>query len=313
MISHKIKKDFGEKIGAYVGIIESIINSLPKSRITYSIMPVDSFKDIIDVGSINKIYWDELLGRAHFAAITSIIRSYRWLQGMIAAQDSGVVLPYCASYRGLIESVADSYYSLKDVAPNLAGHKNIINSILSGKIELPKEGQVLISKELENLLIHYSHAKVSKGADEGQPRQNAKPNSFYIDVLKKANVQNVSEIYSELCQYVHPSSDSISYLCEFIEQDKFSVYINREKQMIEYFTKKYKGTMIDLIMHGFTPSIIILKVLLHYNAPMYHSKIADGINCSSVPAWVNCEGLLRVDKIPVHQSGSVAQIHEQTP
>ena len=68
---------------------------------------------------------------------------------------------------------------------------------------------MMISKELEDTLIHFTHArKLSKGEDAPSTHRARQPWE-YIKRIEEMNNNGVKELYSELCELVHPAADSV--------------------------------------------------------------------------------------------------------
>src|ERR1700694_70348 len=51
-----------------------------------------------------RIYWLEILYRAHFAASTSLIRTSRWIDAMLALVEHANYTAFMAAYRGCLEA-----------------------------------------------------------------------------------------------------------------------------------------------------------------------------------------------------------------
>src|SRR5437764_28633 len=107
-----------------------------------------------DTAAAMAVYWREMLHRAHWAASTSLIRTHRWLAGLLDAFDAENLIVFCACARGLLEASADSWYSLNPVAPTLASAKGIITRALAERLN-----DRVLAEEIENRLIHFTFAR----------------------------------------------------------------------------------------------------------------------------------------------------------
>ncbi|MCR3923508.1 MAG: hypothetical protein NUK65_13515, partial [Firmicutes bacterium] len=58
-----------------------------------------------------QIYWKELLQRLHLASVTSLMRNFKWIEGIKFGIDSNNYIIFASSLRGYIEAFVDSYYS----------------------------------------------------------------------------------------------------------------------------------------------------------------------------------------------------------
>ena len=75
-----------------------------------------------------QIYWLEILYRAHFAASTSLIRTSRWIDVMLALTEEPNYTAFMAAYRGCLESSADS----ESPAPHRGCHAPGLMSRITG-------------------------------------------------------------------------------------------------------------------------------------------------------------------------------------
>lgn len=150
------QKLFGQDGELLLKGIEETVKFLTENQTKYSYLDIDSFNSLTERDPFYgiQIYWQEILGRAHFAAASSLIRSHRWCAGIIASYENKLFLPYCACFRALIESVADTYDALNSIAASLAENKKAINELL-----LKNSDKIIVSKELEDKLIHFAYAR----------------------------------------------------------------------------------------------------------------------------------------------------------
>src|SRR5688572_24238752 len=89
----------------------------------------------IDPKAASAQYWLEMLFRSHMAAVSSLLRSHAWLQGMHRGIADRNVLVFAASMRGFAESASDTVDGLGSVAITLADNFRRIDSILEGRIK----------------------------------------------------------------------------------------------------------------------------------------------------------------------------------
>ena len=73
-----------------------------------------------NVRDLQKIYWEEMLQRIHFAAVTSIIRSPKWLEGVRVGIETKNLIVFSSSFRGFLEATVDSWYSLESMPTSMA-------------------------------------------------------------------------------------------------------------------------------------------------------------------------------------------------
>ena len=271
-----------------LGYTRTMVEGFERAHTIYRYMPPEDFRSLInsDWKSGQKVYWEEMLGRAHFAAVASMIRALRWLSGMCTAHSSALFLPFCASFRALIESVADAYDSLSNVAISLAEYHGRVNALLQ-----LKEGPGVLAQELEDQLIHFSHArKLSKG-EVAPTSHSAKPAAEYVRSLEKADLPRLYECYQQLCQYTHPAAHSVGHLLVSVPPgpgDLFLLTPSTDRKCIEVLVDEYQSLILPLLMVAFNPGALVLKVLLYFEVPQFHSEGIRGFDLRGIPGWIKC-------------------------
>lgn len=277
------EKVFGSDGAQFINLTGTLVEAIEREPPTYTYMAPDEFSSLIerDWKAGIKIYWEELLGRAHLAAVASIIRAYRWSCGMAVCYSSDLFLPYCASFRALIESAADGYDALSNVASTLAEYREIVNQTLQGKAEQPP-----LAVELEDQLIHFSHArKLSKG-DASPVSHKAKQTADYVRSLEKADLPGLYECYAQLCQYTHPAAHSVLQLLVPVSPETFRLVPGQDQVRIEAFSKEYNSLLVPLLMVAFNPGALLLKVLLYFDVPQFHSQGINLLGLRGISGWV---------------------------
>lgn len=215
-----------------------------------------------------RIYWSELLYRAHLAASTSIIRSRRWIAGAIVGFTQLNFLIYAAAMRGFLESAADTVSALLPVPVTLAEHYQMIENAL---LKHPSD-KIAESKELEDTLIHYSHGRRVQRGEEAPKSHQAKTVREYLGVLERG-IPGVSQIYMLLCDAVHPGATSVHYLLDGTTGSDLRLQLGTEadEKMIKWFTEEFQKLMVPILMFAFNPGIVTLQVLNFFNLPTVHT------------------------------------------
>lgn len=97
-------KLFGPQGGSAFLLVHALAPCLDKFR--YEFVPDAEYAGIADtdVQRAMQIYWREILGRAHWCASTSLIRSDRWLDGALRSYEGNNLLSLSACYRGFLEA-----------------------------------------------------------------------------------------------------------------------------------------------------------------------------------------------------------------
>lgn len=275
------EKLFGTDGARLIEFARMLIEDFEQHPVQYDYMEPQDYQRVVheDWKRGAKIYWEETLGRAHFAAATSIIRAHRWCAGMSVAYSASLFLPFCASFRSLIESAADGYDALGHVASTLAECRSLVNPIL--QLNAPTN---VVAAELEDVLIHFSHArKVSKGEVAPQSH-NAKTAADYVKGLERG-ISGLYECYSNLCQFTHPAALSVGQLLAPLSSSSFVLIPAHDELRIEGLIEAYKQLVVPLFMFAFNPGAVVLKVLLHFQAPQFHSRGIAKMDLRGVPGW----------------------------
>ncbi|MEW6778225.1 MAG: hypothetical protein AB1405_18150, partial [Bdellovibrionota bacterium] len=196
---------FGEVAEIYcpfLGRVNSIIQGQK-----YTIISRRQFDSILekDPGRGHEIYWNEMLGRVHQASAATLIRQYRWIRGMVLSIKSYSYLPYAACARGFLESAADSFSTLGCVPGALADNFPQIKSAITGQFE----GGFFSNEDLENKLIHFTHARKLEKDEEKivPPSHKAETMRRYIDELQNSQIH---DYYAFLCNITHPAAYSVA-------------------------------------------------------------------------------------------------------
>lgn len=222
----------------------------------------------------NKIYWDEILLRAHFAAVTSIMRNEKWLKGLKISIETSNYILFTASLRGFIESVTDSYYSLLNTPFDIASNFKNIELAINEKLD-----RLLMSESLEETLIHFQYASKSdnSGISYNKPLYTTK----YIEFFDKHGDINTKALYSKLCEVVHPAKDSTSCFVEKVRESEEFEYtttnIYMDSKNIELIMDDYKNVIIQLLKMSVSAPIVTLRVLNLFRYDLVESNFLN--NC----------------------------------
>ena len=194
MSSSHIRELFGEAGIAYHGLMASLASSVTGT--SYHFMEHDKFRQFLERSPSEgiRVYWTEILARAHWAAASNILRHKRWHDACLKLYSSEPnFLGFTACLRGLLEASSDAFYSLGAIPLTLADHHGSIKAILSGNAT-----SYTISQELEDMLIHFHYArKTAKG--EAVPVSNkAQSADMYLRAADGTGRTYMKELYAEL-------------------------------------------------------------------------------------------------------------------
>jgi len=146
------------------------------------------------------IYWSEMLFRIHIIVLVSSFKTLRWIEAM--DNNSSNYYGFCSSLRGLIESVADTFYTLRNIPLTIARDFVVI------KKQINENSGVLITHgKLESELLHYIQAtKLDKSQKDICPKSfNSKQIREYLDSVDDPQIIS---LYSFLCGISHPAFES---------------------------------------------------------------------------------------------------------
>ena len=209
-----------------------------------------------------RLYWQEILYRAHWAANSSLARSKSWFDGILNACVTQNYLAFCGCLRSLIEATGDSFPTMIKVAKTLALEFDVVRQ------QLKAQGTtIVINKELEDELIHYLFArKLTKKELKTVPESHQAKQSYkYIEPFKLINqTEALADMYSFLCQVVHPAAHSVH---SFTRQEAVgSHYVVRlelspDKTLIADFVADNRELLSRLAYLAVEPPLWVLRVL----------------------------------------------------
>jgi hypothetical protein len=230
----------------------------------YEFLDLETYhaRRISDPLQANQDYWREILYRAHWAAIASLIRSRRWFDGTMNACDAENYLAFCGCLRSLVEATGDSFPTMITVAKTLALQQDTIRRRLTSA-----KPERVESKELEDALIHFLFArKLSSTERKAFPDSHvAKHASEYVATFKKVDqTAGIADLYSFLCQVVHPAAHSVhSFTAQGAEGQKYVVRLDpaSDKGLIKSFVAANSELLGRLAYLALEPPLWVLHVL----------------------------------------------------
>ncbi|MGX9427043.1 MULTISPECIES: winged helix-turn-helix domain-containing protein [Bradyrhizobium] len=144
----------------------------------------------------------------------------------------------------------------KTLAPNLA--------LIRARIREKPTDTVFLSKEMEDTLIHFSHARKLQRNKAAEPMHAAKQMREYLESLKLGGVSDVHDYYSQLCSITHPSAETVMIWFEG-EKDGDQVVWRRtndtHRDRIDRFLLGWKQTNELVVAAAFMPALTSLRML----------------------------------------------------
>ena len=271
----------------FVEIVDDL--GLDRLETRYTIMDDEEYKNLLerDLGEGMRVYWTETLGRAHLASATAILRSRRWLSGVEQALAENNLLLFAAALRGLIESAADASTALIGTPLTLAQFHSAITESLEGRAT-----SLLISSEVENELIHYSHARRLKRTERANapPTHEARQAQQYLQIFGDLNAEKVKRCYSDLCDLTHPGASSVTMWLDTDDPtgSEFRLSTRQDQTLIASFLQRYPTIPLELLMFAFNGPVITLNVLNYFAIEDLHTPKLLNWHLDGVPAWIKC-------------------------
>src|SRR6516162_2489642 len=126
-----------EVIEHYSKVTQDIEKNINLQKYIYTIHDNEYFANTISssAAELQKVYWEEILQRAHWAALSSLIRNLQWIKATAKAIEDNNLLSFSANLRCLIESCGDNLLSLLNVPNTLADNFEDITKCIRGKID----------------------------------------------------------------------------------------------------------------------------------------------------------------------------------
>ncbi|MEJ8827106.1 hypothetical protein WKW80_34820 [Variovorax humicola] len=280
------EKIFGKDMAQYLHMIDALALNSQKTR--YSFTENEQFETLINCNHAKAMqtYCGEILARSHLGAVTSILRSRRWITAVLSAFNQTNLLAFAAALRGFIESAADSSTSLGSVPLSLATNNDLIVRALSGSL-----GEGLVSaKELEDALIHFAFARHVPKAEfqTTPPSHNAKHVREYIKILEEGGVPGVLKCYQTVCDLTHPGMSSVWMWLRPRGDLEFELNPNQEASDIAGLLREYVETIQKTAMFAFNPGVVTLRVLNYFPIEHFHTSGLMTWNLSGFPLWQKC-------------------------
>jgi hypothetical protein len=291
---------FGDASSTYVSLVSTIASQL--SEYKYEFVPHDEFVRITDAAYAMHIYWREILYRSHLSAATSILRTQRWLESVLWSADHINAVSFATCFRGLLESAADTNDSLATVPTSLALYRRIILEALNKQLF---NGHAILAEELENLLIHFTHARKVKQGETAPSTHRAKTAKDYFDSMNVShNHSKILDCYSYLCEFTHPSAMSVvTFLVPFGNTGRiWRLDSKGDHKTIEEFCSSYADIMPDIMTFAVLTPIAILKILNALPMQSLHTKYLDRVDITLWPWWQEAWAAFTSDELPLMRS-----------
>lgn len=275
-----LEKIFGVETKPLFEAIYTVYDGIQQKK--YGFIDIEVFNKLLveDLKAANKQYMLELLQRIQLSSSLSIIRNLRWYEGVYYGYKNKNFLSFASSLRGLIESTGDTLFSLQHMGITLAEEYAMICEVLRGE----RGNDVIIAEEMENTLIHFTHArKYKKGEEVENNAHNAESAHKYVKELERFK-KGYLELYADLCQIVHPAKESVY---SFVNEKNYVIKIQKNTDLdnIEKLIKKYENLIRLLPELSFNAPLINLKTLNRLPLNYTRTIILESINLDKIRSW----------------------------
>ena len=278
-----------EQINHYRPLIKRVINTAQSKYVFTNILYHQTLIEQGKFAEANRNYVLEIIYRLHAASLITLRRNISWIDSIESSRKNSTYFSYCASLRGLIESAADSFYSLRNVPQNLAAKFKIIMHCISGK----ESKNIHLFKELEDWGIHFLEA--GKYEDKNLLKEHFKAKSTW-EYLKAIDSEKalkpVYPLYQKLCQITHPSQET-TYLY-FKNRDSVWVVENIDEiDEIKKLEKSYNVEYEEIFQKSFNSALLSLWIIDQFSI--------EGLRCSEIRR-INFNNIGEFKKIKKHIS-----------
>jgi hypothetical protein len=238
---------------------------------------------------MQQIYWQEMLLRAHWAAMLNLLRHARWQAGCVAAyQAPGNFLSFAANLRGLIEAALDAQYSLGAFPMTLADNYTGVQTALQGNLN-----GALVSPEVEDLLIHFVYARKLTKQDQGAApasHQALDPKDYRNGLnLPAEHRERFRQLYDDLCGVCHPTAIGLVSVWETLPSGAVRVTALDDRAAIKAFYDQHKEAVQFALSLSVTTSALCLRTMNRFAFAEVHCDAVEIWNFNDIRAWRKIE------------------------
>jgi hypothetical protein len=263
---------------------------------TYEFLDNDAFASITDRRRMQQIYWQEILLRAHWAAMLNLLRHGRWQAGCVASfQPPANFFSFAASLRGLIEGALDAQYSLGAFPMSLADNYGTVQRALRGTLN-----GALLAPEVEDRLIHFVYARrLDKQEETRVPTSHRAldPRDYRNGLgLQDIHRDRFRELYDDLCGFCHPTAIGLTTFWGTLDNGAVQLKPFDDRSAITRFYERHKEAIQFALSLSVTTSALCLRTMNHFDFSSVHCASVDSWDFADVPAWKKIMNKIRKEK-----------------
>lgn len=244
-------------------------------------MADDDFRKLMseDVMRASEGYWKEMLYRTHIVCLVSAFKTLRWIESLDSTFEN--YYGFCASLRGLVETCADTFYTLRSTPLTLAKDFFVI------KEQIGQRSSVMTTHApLEELLIHYIQATKLSASQAKQY-----PDSFKAKTIKEyisaVDDEELNMLYQWLCGISHPAYEGTKIFL-FLHNGQTIVCndsFDMEKVMIRDILKFYAPTLSRLMRLYMNNMVSVLLLLNEFGIERLTTMIESEFQFKQTDIW----------------------------
>jgi hypothetical protein len=272
------------------------ITSTPRLR-EYHFLQNDLFAKITDPYVMQQVYWREMFQYVHWAATLNLLRHKRWQTGCTDAYKSpGNFFSFSANLRGMLESALDASYSLGRIPMSLAEFHSDLQRVFRGE---RNETVIIskISKEIEDLLIHFVYAKkLDKQEQRTAPASHRalEPKDYRNAIgLPEQDRSAFQQLYDDLCGYCHPTAKGLELLWTTLPTGAVEVTDLDDRAAISGFVAKHIDAIQFAINLSVATSALCLRTMNRFDFPDIRCDAVEQWNFDDSCAWQKIERMLK--------------------
>lgn len=289
-----IESLFGRSARFYVPLLREIMPRVFRVQYDFEDTPTYERKlrdETYNLADSNRVYWRDFLFHAHLVVSASLHRTCRLVDASVREHRASNLPGWASCTRALLEAVGDSNASLQPLPYTLAEQHRMIRRCLEGR----ESEQLLLSSELEDFMVHFTHARRLVGQEkEAHPASHqAKHATEYVGKLAAYGVPDAPALYGELCTFSHPTANSVKCLFTNVgDGTVFQMNPTNDRRMIDSLIAEYGDVFEDLLTVAANPILLTLRV---FHAFRLFPKIPElrDVDFSTIPAWAKIEKRLK--------------------
>ncbi|MHA7818112.1 MAG: hypothetical protein ACX930_00520 [Erythrobacter sp.] len=290
---HDCAEVFGESCHVFGPPVHAVLERAPRDRhifIDKEVLLAGMENGDFSIQQTNHLIISDFLQGCHLAALLTLLRSRKWFAASMRSYQAEDLLSWSNNTRALIESTADFFTDLSELAASVADHKDGFLTFLRGR-----DDAVISITELEDRLEHFFHArKLSKVERRENPEvHQARQTWEYVRDLERHSLDGLYELYSQLSEISHPSKQSLWDLTSLDEGSGEWTLNNRgEKASIDRIISQHRHIFRGITGHSFTPGLLMLRILVKFDLFSKHPELKK-FDFSYLPYWRKIEHTLK--------------------